>query len=191
MRILPAFQYFRIEEVKPLHIIDFLDNLGEDGMWADGKEGKLSSSTIRYHYRILNNIFNLAVEIKYLKESPLDGVKKPLEEYKEVVPYSLDEASDVISALEGELLHWQITLKLDRNVVKVRDALTYTKRNGYQINEIKKGSRRSKRRDISLPEDLIKDIERLIKQRKKKGSNSKKRICGRMENTFCYCVTKM
>src|SRR5699024_1462444 len=107
-------QYFKLNEIKPIHIIDFLDNLGEDGMRLDGKEGKLSSSTIEYHYRILNNIFNFAVEIKFLENSPLEGVKKPSVDYKESAVYDLEETTKLIQALETEthVPHWQIIVKL-------------------------------------------------------------------------------
>lgn len=185
LRILPAFKYFKLDEIEPLHIIDFIDNLEEEGMHRDG--GKLSSSTVFYHYRILNNIFNFALEIKALKESPLEGVKKPTVEYEEVDPYTIDEAIAVYQALDGELLHWNVALKLalisgmrrseifgldilkhidiERRILHIREALTYTKEFGYNISEIKKGSRRSKKRDISLPEDLMGPIEKLIEQR--------------------------
>src|SRR5690606_13028623 len=67
-RILPAFQYLRLDQIKPKHIVDFLHNLREDGMRLDGKEGPLSDSSIEYHYRVLNNIFNFAVEMQFIKE---------------------------------------------------------------------------------------------------------------------------
>lgn len=197
-RILPAFQYFRLDEIKPMHINDFIDNLGEDGMRLDGKEGKLSSSTIFYHYRILKNVFNYAMEIRFLKESPLDGVRKPPVEYEEVDPYDFDESIDLFQALETELLHWQITIKLaiskgmrrselygldllkhvdlDRKVVKVRQALTYTKDGGFQIHEIKKGSRRAKKRDIALMDSLVEPIRQLILLRKKERMEHRKEL---------------
>lgn len=206
LRILPAFQYFNLDEIEPIHILDFIDNLGEEGMRRDkykdekkqeeNKKKKLSSSTVFYHYRILNNIFNFAVEIKVLKESPLNGVKKPTVEYKEVEPYTIDEAISVYNALDEELLHWNIAFKLalisgmrrseifgldllkhidiNNGMLHIREALTYTKQSGYTISEIKKGSRRSKRRDISLPEDLIKSIEKLINRRIVERSQFKK-----------------
>lgn len=189
LRILPAFQHFKLNEIKPIHIIDFLDNLGEDGMRLDGKEGKLSSSTIEYHYRILNNIFNFAVEIKFLENSPLEGVKKPSVDYKESAVYDLEETTKLIQALETEthVPHWQIIVKLaittgmrrselfglefkhidlNQRIIHVRQALTYSKEKGYQIHEIKKGSRNSKRRDIVLSDALIEPIKMLKIQRK-------------------------
>jgi integrase len=198
LRILPAFQYFRLDQIKPMHIIDFLDNLQEDGMRLDKKKdkdgslitrkGRLSSSTIHYHYRILNNIFNFAVEVQFLEESPLKGVQKPSQNYKETDVYDTEEAYKLLRCLESEVdvPHWQIIIKLaittgmrrselfglefkhidlEEKVIHVRQALTYSKENGYQLHEIKKGNRSAKKRDIVLSESLIKPIKTLKAQR--------------------------
>lgn len=218
-RILPAFQYLRLDQIKPIHITDFLHNLEEEGMRLDKKkdkdgnlitnEGKLSSSTIFYHYRILNNIFNYAVEIRLIEKSPLKGVKKPSVEYKEVEPYTLNEAVRVIEALDKELLHWRVAIKLaimnglrrselyavdlhkhvdiENKILKVRNALTYTKDSGFQIHEIKKGSRRAKIRDIVIPDSLIKPLEDLIFQRKKERFANKKNLWRNGEHCLLLC----
>ena len=206
-RILPAFQYLKLDQIKPIHIIDFLDNLQEDGMRLDKvkdengnlvtKKGKLSSSTVFYHYRILNNIFNFAVEIKFLKESPLKGVKKPTVDYKESKVYSTEEVYKLLQCLESEthVPHWQIIVKLaittgmrrselfglefkhidlDNKIIKVRQALTYSKHGGYKVHEIKKGNRSSNKRDIVLSDALIEPIKKLELQRKKERLACKK-----------------
>ncbi|HLR43079.1 MAG TPA: site-specific integrase [Pseudogracilibacillus sp.] len=188
--IIPAFQYFRLDEIKPRHIIDFLDNMSEDGMRSDGKEGKLSSSSIFFYYRILNNIFNFAVEIHFLRESPLKGVKKPSVDYKESDVFNAEETLKLIAALESETAypHWQVIIKLaittglrrselyglefkhfnlEEKMLYVRQALTYSKSGGYQIHDIKKGSRSAKQRDIVLSDALIEPIKKLRLLRKK------------------------
>lgn len=199
-RILPAFQYFKLDQVQPIHIIDFLDNLQEDGIRLDKekdkngkfaiKKGKLASSTIFYYYRVLNNIFNFAVELRFLKESPLNGVKKPSVDYKKSEVYSTEEAYKLLRCLESpkELLHWQIIIKLaittgmrrselfglefkhidiKNRTIQVRQALTYSKEKGYQVHEIKKGSGSARQRDIVLSASLIEPLKTLELQRKK------------------------
>ncbi len=189
-RILPAFQYLRMDQVKPVHILDFLHNLEEDGMRLDGKKGKLSSSTIFMNYRILNNIFNFAVKLGIVQENPVKRVDKPKVEYKEVEVYTMEEASHLLQCLESEknVLHWQIIIKLaittgmrrselfglefkhidfDQRVIKVRQALTYSKDKGYQVHDIKKGSKTSNQRDIVISESLIEPLKKLQLQRKK------------------------
>ncbi|MEK4030750.1 site-specific integrase [Pseudobacillus sp. FSL P4-0506] len=187
-RILPAFQYLRMDQIQPMHVIDFLHNLQENGMRLDGKKGKLSSSTVFYNYRILNNIFNFAVKCRIVEKSPVKEIDKPKVEYKEVEVYTLEEASELLKCLDAELLHWQIIIKLaittgmrrselfglefkhidyEKKIVHVRQALTYSKAEGYQVHEIKKGSRSAKKRDIVISETLIEPLKSLELQRKK------------------------
>ncbi|GAA5418040.1 tyrosine recombinase XerC [Paraliobacillus ryukyuensis] len=188
LRIIPAFQYLRLDQIKPKHIIDFIDNLQNEGMHKDG--GKLASSTVFYHFRILNNLFNFAREMQLIKNSPLDGIKKPKVDYKEIEVYTIEEASELIKALETEVNvpHWQIIVKLaittgmrrselfglefkhidfDKGIVHVRQALTYTKYGGYDVHEIKKGTRAARRRDVYISDTLLKQIEQLESSRKK------------------------
>lgn len=178
-RIIPAFQLFRLDQIKPMHIIDFLHNLSEGGMRQDGKKGKLSSATIAYHYRILNNIFNFAVSCQLLKESPLKGVDKPKIKNKEVNVYDDEQVMKLMTCLEKEPLHWQIAIKLtiatglrrsellglewkhidlDNSLIKIRQGVTYTKEEGFVIGELKtQGSKR----DVTIPKSLVKPFERL------------------------------
>ena len=190
-RILPAFQHFKLHEIKQKHILDFIENISEDGMRLDGKKGKLSSSQIVYHYRALKHVINYALTIKFIRHDPFEGVKKPREDHEEVEPYTVDETIELFNALEKEKeenLHWYIAVKLavfaglrrseiygmdllkhvrfHDNVLLVRQALTHTTRNGYSITQIKKGSRRAKKRDIALPESLIEPLHKIIVMKK-------------------------
>ena len=121
-RIKPAFQYLRMDQIKPIHIINFLDNLSESGMRLDKvkdengnlvqREGKLSQATIEYNHRILKSIFKFATKLKILKENPMDGVDKPKVENKKVDVYSLEETAHLLQCLEQEPLHWRVIIKL-------------------------------------------------------------------------------
>lgn len=188
LRILPVFQHLRLDQIKPKHIIDFIDNLQDEGMNRNG--GKLSSSTVFYHYRILNNIFNFAKELRLIKESPLQGIKKPKVDYKEVEVYTIEEASELIKALETEshVPHWQIIIKLaittgmrrselfglefkhfdyDKGILQIKQALTYSKYDGYSIHEIKKGNRSARKREVYISDAIIEQVKKLEHQRKK------------------------
>lgn len=159
-------------------------------MRMDGKGGKLSSSRIYYHYRISNNIFNFAQEIQIIKENPVKMVKKPKVEYKETEVYTDEEVAHLLECLESEtqVPHWQIIIKLaiitgmrrselcglefkhfdyENGIVHVRQALTYTKENGYEIHEIRKGNRTARQREIHIPLSLAAEIKKLELQRKK------------------------
>ncbi|WP_200411960.1 site-specific integrase [Virgibacillus salexigens] len=188
-RILPAFKYLRMDQIKGKHIVDFLHNLQEDGMRLDGKDGKLSSSAIFYHYRILNNIFNFAVKVGVMTENPCKKIDKPKVEYQEAPVYSLEETIQLLNCLDKEknVPHWQIAIKLaittgmrrselfgldlkkhidlDSGILSIRQALTYSKEQGIQLHEIKKGNRQARKRDIYLSKSLIEPIKKLISVR--------------------------
>lgn len=53
--ILPMFQHLRLDQIKPMHIVNFIS----DGNRKDGGKGGLSSSTILHVYRVLRDIYEL------------------------------------------------------------------------------------------------------------------------------------
>src|SRR5690625_4101978 len=119
------------------------------------------------------------------------------------------EAAEVIHALEDELLHWRVAIKLaifnglrrselfavdllkhvdlENKVLRIRNALTYTKDSGIQIHEIKKGSRRAKRRDIVIANSLVGLLEDLIAQRKKERMGNKKSLWRNEKHCLLLC----
>lgn len=111
-RILPVFGQIKLEDIKPLHIINFLDSLGRDSARKDGKSGGLSSGSIQYHHRILKNILSRAVEWRIIKSNPAAQVKKPKVTYKEIVPYNEAEVQLLLKALQKEPYHWRMTITL-------------------------------------------------------------------------------
>src|SRR5690606_25326695 len=87
-RILPHFGHMKIDEITPLHIVDFLDKLNQQGSNKKDKTKTLSSGSIQIAHRILKNIFTRAVKWRVLKENPATAVDTPKVRYKETVPYS-------------------------------------------------------------------------------------------------------
>jgi len=112
LRILPTFGHLQLDQIKPLHIIDFLESLGKAGSRKDNKSGALSSATIQYNHRILKNIFSRAVEWKVIKENPAAEVKKPRVVHKEIIPYDEDEVRVMLQALQKEPYHWRMMITL-------------------------------------------------------------------------------
>ncbi|MGE7057176.1 tyrosine-type recombinase/integrase, partial [Paenibacillus glucanolyticus] len=127
IRILPAFQYMHLEDIKPLHIVNFLDKLEKEGSRGDKKSGGLASGTIEINHRILKNILKHAVEWRIIKRNPVSDVQKPKVNSKEIIPYDesevdfdtgvLDVSQSMIHALKGEIIVKQPkTKKSTRNV---------------------------------------------------------------------------
>lgn len=111
-RILPAFGNLQLDQIKPLHIVDFLDTLGKEGSRKDNKAGALSSGTIQMNHRVLKNIFSRAVEWKVIKDNPAAEVKKPKVVHKEIIPYDEAELRAMLQALQKEPNHWRMMITL-------------------------------------------------------------------------------
>lgn len=106
--ILPNLGHRRMEQIKTLEIVDFLHALSEPGTRKDGREGTLSDRTIAEVYRVLKSIFDKAVTWRLISESPLESIKKPRFEEKEMQFYDAREAGEVIAALYKEDTMWKV-----------------------------------------------------------------------------------
>ncbi|MFY0544944.1 site-specific integrase [Brevibacillus sp. H7] len=111
-RLLPEFGHLRLDQIKPLHIVSFLENLQQDGGRKDGKEGKLSSGMIEYIHRVLKNVFNRAVDWKVIKTRPMEGLKKPKVEQAEMSVCDEEEVQQLFLALEKEKLMRRVMITL-------------------------------------------------------------------------------
>lgn len=111
-RILPAFGHLRIDQIKPLHIVSFLESLSKDGARLGFRKGNLSSGTIEINHRVLKNIFTRTVEWKLLKQNPVANVKKPAVKHKKIIPYNEEEVQILIAAMENEPIHWRMIVIL-------------------------------------------------------------------------------
>lgn len=111
-RIIPVIGHLRLDQIKPLHIVSLLSDLGKDGSRQDNKEGTLSSGTIQYVYRVLKNIFTRAVEWRIIKFNPVTDVKAPKVTHKESEVYDEQEIQLLFQALENEPYHWRVMIML-------------------------------------------------------------------------------
>jgi integrase len=165
-RILKEFGHMKLDQIKTMHIVTFLDSL----------EG-LSSATIKFHYRVLKDILKRAKEWKMIKENPVDGVSTPKVTNKEGDVYTEDEVIELFSLLENELIHWRIMIKLaitvglrrgellglqwedidlEQNTISLNHALTHNKTDGYVLKEPKT---KTSKRTVSVPPSIMKDLK--------------------------------
>lgn len=181
-RLIPTFGHMRLDQIKPLHVVTFLESLQREGERADGKEGALSSGMVEYIHRVLKNIFNRAVEWKIIKTSPMAAIKKPKVEQGEMSVYDEEEVHRLFQALEeanpmwrvmislalttglrkGELLglEWK-NIDLNTGTIDVRQSLTYVKGTGFIVKEPKT---KNSIRKVAVPPSLIPDLEAFKKQ---------------------------
>ncbi|WP_279401637.1 hypothetical protein [Piscibacillus salipiscarius] len=75
--ILPRFGAMRIEQIKTLHIVDFLNEASQPGFGKRKKDVPLSSSTIYELDKILRILFNKAVTWQIISKSPMESLERP------------------------------------------------------------------------------------------------------------------
>ncbi|PEK99491.1 site-specific integrase [Bacillus sp. AFS017336] len=177
-RITPVFGHMKLDQINTLLILDFLDNLQNDGMREDGKSGKLSSATIQYYHRILKNIFTRAVEWKILKVNPVSGIKKPKVIVNKKAVYDESQVQILLEKLNKEELKWKMIVTLaittgirrgellalewehvdfEQGKLMVQQSLSYTKNEGHIFKETKT---KSSNRSISLPKPILDQLKK-------------------------------
>lgn len=161
-RILPVFGHLRLDQVKPIHVLNYIDSLEQEGSRLDGKQGKLSSGSVFMMYRILKNIFSRAVEWKMIKSNPVADVARPRVKYKESRVYSEEEVHKLFEVLQHEPYHWRMMITL---------ALTTGMRRGELVGlEWKHVDLKNGIIDVQQNITTFKDGEPIIKQPKTKHS---------------------
>lgn len=174
-RIIPAIGHKKLEDIKTMHLVDLMQEL-ENGSRKDGQEGKLSPGTVHYIHRAIRNVFNRAVEWKLIKSNPMDGLKKPKLETRDLDVYTQEETNHIFACLENESDLWRLlitlalttglrrgellglewkNINLDAGTIDVLQTVSFVK-GGYEIKEPK--TKTSKRR-IELPPSLLPDLK--------------------------------
>lgn len=179
--ILPVFKEKRLDQIRPLHVIDFLKRLSEPGVRKDG--GTLASGTIQMNHRVLKNIFSRAVEWKVIKENPVASVQKPKVISKRNTPYNEEEVMKMLSALENEPIHWRLFVSLavttglrrgellglewkhvdlEKGIINVQQSVSITKAG---IPHVKEPKTKNAIRKVSIPASLLSDLKGFYESR--------------------------
>ncbi|KAF1273119.1 MULTISPECIES: tyrosine-type recombinase/integrase [Bacillus] len=175
--ILPYFGDMYLDEIKPIHILNFLDEYQE--------ENNVSTSSVHARYRIIRDILGRAAEWHIIDENPAQSVKRPKQKYKEYDIYTEEEIKEIFHLLDehaplrnrvmikfaftggfrkGELLAIdESDLFFDTNEVRIDESLQYTKKNGYRFKEPKSNSFRK----ITMPADVMKEAAILLREIKR------------------------
>lgn len=133
-RLIPAFGYMQLDQIKPGHILEYLKELekpgarlnkpkqyGNEQAEGSGEVTALDFGTIEYIYRVLKNIFKRAEEWKMILSNPMEGIKKPappieirkkkqLEQKNNPQYYNEIEAQEVVDALYRETRKWRLLI---------------------------------------------------------------------------------
>ncbi|TWH49632.1 site-specific integrase [Sporomusa sp. KB1] len=66
---------YRIDQIKPHHILDFFKQISADDISC--KDGPLNGNTINKYYILLNTLFKTAVKWKFLTENVMNSIDRP------------------------------------------------------------------------------------------------------------------
>lgn len=133
LHLVPNFGGYKLIDLEPSMIQKYCNDM----------DGKLSNTTIAYHYRVLKMALLFAVGQKLIRSNPADGVKPPSKtEYEGIllapsqIKYVLDNTKDTIMYMpialaaflglrRGEIcaLTWD-NVDLENNVVRIAHSLS-------------------------------------------------------------------
>lgn len=111
-RIYPAIGHLKIEKIKPMHLVEFYNNLGEDGLREDGKPGPLSGKTAHAHHRIISSILGTAARWQLINSNPASRVTPPKVEKKKATCYDEEQTAALLAALDTEPLKYKTIITL-------------------------------------------------------------------------------
>lgn len=107
--ILPRFGDMYLDQIKTMHIVNFLDDLKKPEARKDGKDEPYSNSHILNLYRCLKSIFKYARKWEFIAKNPMDGVDSPKQAKLSTDYYETEEVEQIIQALyENEPLNWRM-----------------------------------------------------------------------------------
>jgi len=106
--IVPRFGGRKLEDIKPIHIVNFMDDLTKAGA-AINKAGKpLADSSLYQIDKTLRVVFNKAVEWQVIKKSPLENLQRPQVKKKKMKYLEEEDVIDLIVALYKEPINWRL-----------------------------------------------------------------------------------
>ena len=104
-KLLPALGHLKLSDIKPIHIQAFYNNLLEDGVRKDNKNGGYSSASIRKYHNILNIMLKTAVKWQIIDSNPCDRVTIPKQakQTESIKFFTTEQALCFLSLLESDL----------------------------------------------------------------------------------------
>lgn len=108
--ILPRFGHMRLDSIKTMHVVDFVNYLTTPEARKDGKAGPLETATQRTIFRVCRSIFCRAVDWKFLKTNSMKGVPWPKKGDTEIIVYDEEEIEAIIDALYQQSDTWRLLI---------------------------------------------------------------------------------
>lgn len=199
--ILPELGHMRLDQIKPIHVVNFLSSLKKVNC------EEMAVSTKQYVYRVLRNIMERATEWKIIEENPVASVQKSQERdavEKDANVYNEEEVENLLIAAMEDLPHWRVFISLaiaaglrrgellglewshvdlEKGLIQINQIITRGKAGKPTIKRPK--SRKSKR-VISLPDSVIEELKQYRSNWKKEKIRTRD-MWVEDEHEFLFC----
>jgi integrase len=169
--IVPMLGHLKLKDIKPIHIQRFINALEERETHLDGTGGKLSSSTIRRYYTMVQSVLHSAYKLGLIGVNPADSDRITLPKVEEQTTeiFTDEELTKLLDCLEPEPLQFKLLIHLALNTgcrrgelvglkwsdINYNTGILTVSRSNYKLtgdSEIKsKSTKTGKSRTIMLP----------------------------------------
>ena len=105
-RILDAFQGYKLDSITGEQILQFIERLRQPNMnlRSKDKEKRLSATAVHKHFKLINHLFNKAVEWKFIAKNPCDDIPRdewPKPKYHHYPIWEEDDLQNFLKLLNG------------------------------------------------------------------------------------------
>lgn len=169
--IIPMLGHMKLKDIKPIHVQRFVNALEERTTHLDGTGGKLSASTVRRYYTMVQSVLHSAYKLGLIGVNPADSdrITLPKAEEQKTEIFNDEELAKLLDCLEGEPLQFRLLIHLALNTgcrrgelvglkwsdINYKTGILTVSRSNYKLTgetEIKsKATKTGKSREIMLP----------------------------------------
>lgn len=117
-KILPALGHLKLSDIRPIHIQSFYNNLLEDGVRKDNKNGGYSAASIRKYHNILNILLKTALRWQIIESNPCERISPPKQakQTENIKFFTPEQAIIFLDLLEKDLVYnTKERSRVDRN----------------------------------------------------------------------------
>lgn len=105
--IKPIIGHLKLEQIKPMHLLDLYTGMTKNGARKDGKEGGYSTKTIKHVHRLTRSMLEKAVQWQLIPLNPATRVQSPKDTKKEVDFYDAEQVKSLFEALKEEPIKYR------------------------------------------------------------------------------------
>ena len=112
--ITPSLGHMKLKDIKPIHVQQFIQMLGGEGVRTDKKGDKLSPATVKRYLTVLKSIMAKAYKLELIDRNPTETSKLDIPSVDEpkVEIFTKEEAAQMLSCLNREPLMFQVLIHL-------------------------------------------------------------------------------